>query len=148
MSPESCQCFWKSSPRRGGFSEAWNTWLRRKGGGCMGESGWCPRVSGISMPTLPEYMHMRALHQSQSDEVSLEDDGNDLLRSLELFTHAAEAPSCPKSCPGKLSIYSTNATRTRRIWNSSLGLLVSLPGKYPGKPPKVAILSFEGKFGS
>lgn len=99
------------------------------------------------MPILLEYMHMRILHRGQSNEVSLEDDGNDLFISLALFTHAAKAPSRPKSCPGKLSIYSTNATRTRSVWNSSLGLLVSLLGKFSGKPPKVAILSSEGKFG-
>lgn len=98
------------------------------------------------------YAHSAGVHAyahttSGPNEVSLEDDGNDLFISLALFTHAAKAPSCPKSCPGKLSIYSTNATRTRSVWNSSLGLLVSLLGKFSGKPPKVAILSSEGKFG-
>lgn len=59
----------------------------------------------------------------------------------------AEAASSPKSCPGKLSTYSTDAARTRRVWNSSLGLIVRPFCKSFGKASKVAnFLSFEGRY--
>lgn len=142
----SCRCFWKSFPKRDLFSEALGNWQRSKGGGCRGKAVVCPRVSGMALPIVRS-THMCASYTGgQSNEGSLEDDGNQLYISLTPFTHAAEAPSCSKSCPGKWSLYSTNVTRRRRVWNSSWGLLVRFFGKFIGKPPKVAILSSEGKF--
>lgn len=141
---EVADAFGKSSRRRNDFAEALCTWLGRKGSGRLGESGWRPQA----LECLNDHIALWSVRTSayhvwaSGMKRGLKMLAMTFLIRQEPFTHAVEAPSFPKSCPETLSTYPSEAARTRRAWNSSLGPCVRPFCKSFGNPSKVTIFIF------